>query len=117
MATKFNINIIRGSRYLKSWIYQESDKDPIDLTGLEARMAIRRKDTSNTPEITLTTSGGEIVLGATAGQVDIVLGATVTDTISIDSGVYDLEIYDPLDLDIVDTILEGSVTVRDAVTR
>ena len=119
MPTKFNLDIIRGSRYLKSFIYQDVDKVAIDLTGLDARMQIRQRHTSNSSVLELTTANGRIVLeaGAVTGQVDIVLGATETDTLTIDTGVYDLELYSAGDSDIVDTILEGNVTIRDATTR
>jgi hypothetical protein len=118
MATKYNLNIIKGSRYLKSFIYQDSSKVPIDLTGLSARMHIRERDNSPDPaEMELTTVNGRITLGGVTGQIDIILGATDTDTITIANGVYDLELYDVGDPDIVDTILEGAVTISDAITR
>lgn len=118
MATKYNLNIIRGSRYLKSFIYQDSSKVVIDLTGLSARMQIRERDNSPDPaEIELTTTNGQIVLGGVTGQIDIILGATETDALMINKGVYDMELYDSLDLDVVDTILEGAVTISDAITR
>ena len=119
MATKYNLNIIRGSRYLKSFIYKDVDKTPISLTGLSARMSIRARDNSTTSELELTTTNNRLVLEAAAvtGKIDIVLGATETDTLTIDTGVYDLELYSAGDTDIVDTVLEGLITIRDAITR
>lgn len=117
MPTKFNIKIIRGSRYLKGFIYQDSTKSPIDLTGLEARMHIRARDTDPNFALELTTANGRITLGGSAGTINIILTALETDTLTINSGVYDLEIYNPGDLDIVDTLLEGAVTINNAITR
>jgi len=118
VATKYNLKIIRGSRYLKSFTYKDVDKTPISLAGLSARMHIRKRDNSSLPEIELSSATGQIVLeaGSVTGQIDIVLGATETG-LTIDNGVYDLELYDSGDLDIVDTILEGAVTISDAITR
>lgn len=113
----FNLDIIRGSRYIKSFIYQDSSKNPIDITGLSARMHIRERPNSNSFALELTTSNGRIQVVAPDGQITINLGATETELLTIDSGVYDLELYDPADTDIVDTILEGGVTIRDAITR
>jgi len=118
MATKYNLNIIKGSRYLKSFIYQDTSKVPIDVSGLSARMHIRERDNSPDPaEMELTTTNGRIALGGVNGQIDIVLGATETDTFTITKGVYDMELYNVSDTDIVDTILEGAVTISDAITR
>jgi hypothetical protein len=117
MPTKFNLDIIRGTRYLKSFVYQDASKNPIDLTDLKARMQIREKVTSSTVELELSSDTGEIVLGGVAGTINIVIGGTATDTLTINNGIYDMEIFDPLDDDAVDTILEGQVTVREPVTR
>lgn len=117
MATKFNIDIIRGSRYLKGFTYVDSSKTPIDITGLDARMHIRRRDSSPAFDLELTTGNGRITTVPASGEINIVLTALETDTLTINSGVYDLELYDAGDLDIVDTILEGAVTIREAVTR
>lgn len=117
MSTKINLDIIRGSRYLKSFIYQTSAKIPIDLSSYQARMDIRARYASSTPELQLTTENDMLVLNTTTGQVDIILNALDTEAISIDTGVFDLEIYNPSDTEIVDTILEGTVTIRDAITR
>lgn len=117
MPTKFNIDIIKGSRYLKGFVYMDSTKTPIDITGLSARMHIRERDNSLTPEIELTTTNGRITTVPASGQLNIVLTALETESLTITSGVYDLELYDAGDLDVVDTILEGAVTITDGVTR
>ena len=117
MATKFNLDIIRGSRYLKGFEYVDSSKNPVDLTGFSARMHIREKETSTTAELELTTDNGMLTIIPVSGQINIVLSAIDTAGLTIDTGVYDLEIYNPGDTDVVDTILEGLVTIRDAITR
>ena len=117
MATKFNIDIIRGSRYIKGFTYVNSSKEAIDLTGLSARMHIREKDNSKTEELELTTDNGMLTIIPLTGQINIILTAVDTASITINKGVSDLELYDAADAEIVDTILEGIVTIRDAITR
>lgn len=117
MSTKFNIDIIKGSRYLKGFIYQDSTKTPIDLTGIDARMHIRERENSPAPEIELTTTNGRLTIIGASGQINIVLTAQETEGLTINNGVYDLELYDAGDPDIVDTILEGAVTVTEGITR
>ena len=117
MPTKFNIDIIKGSRYLKGFIYADSSKVPIDLAGLDARMQIRERDNSLTAEMELTTSNGRLTIIPGDGQINIVLTALETETLTINNGVYDLELYDSADLDVVDTILEGAVTITEGITR
>ena len=117
MPTKFNIDIIRGSRYLKSFVYQDSTRTPIDLTGLDARMQIRERESSPDPEIELTTTNGKLSIVGLDGKISIILTAIDTAGITINNGVYDLELYDSADLDVVDTILEGAVTINDGITR
>ena len=117
MPTKFNLDIIRGSRYIKGFVYADAKKNPIDITGLDARMQIREKDTSPTAEIELSTANGRITTVHGDGHINIVLTAPETEAISIDTGVYDLELFDAGNPDIVDTILMGAVTVTDGITR
>lgn len=117
MPTKFNIDIIKGSRYLKGFIYADSSKNPIDLTGLDARMQIRERDSSTNYEMELTTANGRITTVPASGQINIVLTAPETESLTITNGVYDLELFDSGDPDVVDTILEGAVTISEGVTR
>lgn len=117
MATKYNIDITKGSRYLKTFEYQTSAKVAIDLTGLDVRMQIRARENSTTPELELTTTNGRLTTTPLEGLISIVLTALETDALTISTGVYDLEIYDAGNTNIVDTILEGAVTINDGITR
>jgi len=43
--------------------------------------------------------------------------ATETDALSINSGVFDLELYDAGDLDDVTRLMEGVVSITEGITR
>jgi hypothetical protein len=118
-ATKINLTIEKGATYYKSFIWRDKTKVPISISGLSARMQIRASLNSTSFEVELTTATGEIVLeaGSETGRVDITIGATVTDALTIDIGVYDLELYDPADPDNVTRLVEGIVSVVEGVTR
>jgi hypothetical protein len=81
-------------------------------------MMIRESKDSTTIHVSLdsTTSGIVLESGAVTGQIDITIGATTTEALTFDSGVYDLEVYDPLDLEYVVRLIQGCVEVIPGVT-
>lgn len=118
-AAKVNLTIEKGAKYTKTFIWKDSTKTAISLTGLDARMQIREALDDVTFEIELTTGNGRIQLepGAETGRIDLILGATLTDALTISSGVYDLELYNSTDPDDVNRLMEGVVSIIDGVTR
>jgi len=118
-AAKVNLTIEKGAQYLKTFIWQTTAKIPISLSGLSGRMQLRSTVEASSFVIELTTVNGGIVLeaGGSIGQIDIIIGAQATDAISIDFGVYDIELYDALDLDNVNRVVEGVVSIIEGVTR
>lgn len=88
--------------------------DPYDLTGWSARMQVRKSLTSPVL-LEASTTNGKIVLGGDSGRVDIKFTDEDTDTLTVKSGVYDLELENPLGD--VFRLLEGSVTISPSVTR
>lgn len=114
-----NLTIEKGARYFKTFIWRDKTKTPISLSGLSARMHIRENLEDAGFEIELTTTNGRIQLeaGAETGRIDLVLGATLTDALSITLGVYDLELYDQTDPDDVNRLMEGVVSIIEGVTR
>jgi hypothetical protein len=116
-AATINLIIEKGAKFNKQFIWKDSSNTPVDLSNYEARMQIRETVDSATVIDELTTANGGITLGGSAGTIDLYLGATETDAIAISSGVYDLEIYDPLDDDDVTRLVEGSISIKTSVTR
>ena len=87
---------------------------PFDLTGYSARMQVRATIASASALIDLTSPTG-IVLGGTAGTIQVIITAAATAALAISEGVYDLELIDAASA--VRRLLEGTVTVAKEVTR
>lgn len=90
-------------------------RPPMDLTGYTARMHVRETVDATTSLVSLTTENSGIVLGGTAGTVELVIAADVTKDITVSQAVYDLEIVDTFSK--VTRLLEGSITFKKEVTR
>jgi hypothetical protein len=118
-AAKRNLTIEKGAKYTKTFVWRDSAKSPIDISGLQARMQIRETLTSDAFAVELTTINGRIVLeaGGETGRIDLILGATITDAITITSGVFDFELYNDSDPDDVNRLIEGVVSIVSGVTR
>jgi len=118
-AAKINLTIEKGAKYDKTFVWRDSSKVAISLAGLSARMQIREFTDSAGFELELTTTNARIVLeaGAEIGRIDLALGATLTDSLTITSGVFDLELYDAGDADNVTRLMEGVVSIVSGVTR
>lgn len=114
-AETHNITIEQGATFRLSLIWNDAAGDPINLTGYTARMQVRRKHSSADPALlSFTTEDGSITLGGSAGTVTVVGLATLTDDLTIKSGVYDLELVNGAE---VTRLIEGAVTITPEVTR
>lgn len=132
-AVKRDLYIEQGATYSISFTwYSGDDPDnpgpPIDLTGANARMQIRKTLTSSTPLLSLVSAdvgpvAARIALGGVAGTVVITMTDEDTMLLTSKSAVYDLEIELPTNSpvtpfdDPVYRILQGKVTVDLNVTR
>ena len=118
-AAKINLTIEKGAKYYKTFIWRDETKTPISLAGLSARMHIRESVDDAAFVIELTTTNGRILLEAAAetGRIDLIVGATDTDALTITTGVFDLELYNQSDPDDVNRLIEGIVSITEGVTR
>lgn len=87
---------------------------PVNLTGYTAALQVRSGWDASEPLISLATGGQGIVLGGTAGTIDVAIAATVTDGLEPGSYAYDLELYEGSD---VVRLLQGAFNVTGGVTR
>lgn len=110
---KVNLAIYQGATYDKTFTWIVSDV-PVNLTGYTARMKVRPTVSSSTVYLDLTTANGKIVLGGSAGTVQLLLSATETAALTFTTGVYDLELVSG---STVTRLIEGNVTVSKEVTR
>ena len=75
-----------------------------------------RRNYDSTPVVSLTSAlGGGITLGGVTGEIEFFVSAVVMEDLA-GQYVYDLELFDPGDPDIVYGILRGTVNVRKEVT-
>lgn len=113
LAGLLDITIEQGATFNLIMTYQDENGDPINLTGMTARMQLRRQASSAETLINLTTENGRITLGGVAGT--IALSVSATDTAALTgSGVYDFELVNG---PVVNRLLEGSFKVCNEVTR
>jgi len=108
----YNITAYQGANYSKTFTITQSDV-PFDLTGYTAAMQVREGYSSPNALLSLT-SGSGIVLGGTAGTVQINISASQSSAIPAGAYAYDLE----LTLSgAVTRLLQGSFSVVGNITK
>ena len=114
-AGAYDIEIEQGATFELHIIYKTgAPATPVNLTGWTARMQVRLNYKAIDPAlISLTTENGAITVGS-AGQIDIIGLASLTDLMPAKVCVYDLEIANGAT---VRRIVQGSATVTPQVTR
>jgi hypothetical protein len=103
----------QGSTFRRTLTYT-LDELPVDLTGYSSRLQVREAYYSEDPIVSLV-SGSGIVVGGSAGTIDILISASVTSEFPTGTHVYDLEIVSPSN--IVDRLIEGTFNVTPEVTK
>lgn len=109
-----NFTCEQGATFIRTMTLKDDADNARDLTGYSARMQVRRRLTDTTVVWEGTTGNGKIVLGASAGTVEITMTPTETGAFTRD-GVYDLEIEDGSG--VVERVLEGAFYLNLEVTR
>lgn len=113
---EFNdINAAAMPAYVSGGVVQF--REPVDLTGMTARLHIRTTmDAPDPPELELTTENGGIEVYPSAHRIDIVIADEQTEVLLVatGAGVWDIEM---LAGDEVERIDEGAVTCSPEVTR
>lgn len=103
----------QGSTFKRTLTYTLDDT-PIDLSGYSARLQVRQAHYSTEPILNIV-SGSGIVIGGSAGTIDILVSDLLTSELPAGTHVYDLEIISP-SLE-VNRLIEGNWTVTPEVTR
>ena len=120
-AGRLDLIIEQGTLFNVQLQYLEADEEtPINLSDFDGRMDIRPFQESPDSDIilTLTTSGGEIVIDGPNGIINLILTADVTTTLSFDCAVYDLELVDRLEpTEEVIRLVQGEVVLSTETTR
>jgi hypothetical protein len=92
----------------------KNDDVPVNLTGATARMHVRQKLSSEDIAIDFNTTNGRIVLGGTAGTIQLKLTALETAELEAGHFVYDLLISHGTE---VDDLIGGKFQIVPSVTH
>ena len=113
LAGLLNLTIEQGATYVLPFVYQDEAGNPINLTGMTARMQLRRQFASDSALLSLTTENGRIAITPLEGKITLSISATDTALLT-GSGVYDLELVNG---PTVSRLLEGSFDICNEVTK
>ncbi len=112
-AATWNILCDQGKTLERTVTYKVAGV-PFDNTGWQARMMARRNFNSS-PVLDLSSTTSGISLGGANGQIYLLVSAIVMEGL-VGEYIYDLELYDPLDLTVVIGVARGKINVRQEVT-
>ena len=110
----YNTTIDQGSIWNVTLVYQDSDGDPVNLTGYTAAMQLRQNYNSELPDLTLTTSNGGLTITGATGTIAVSATATQTSLLTPGFYVYDLELTSGSN---ISRLIQGQITVAEQVTR
>lgn len=113
-AGKIDLIIEKGATYRKTFIWKQTNETPINLTGYTARAQIRENEYAASFDLELTTENGGIVITPLDGKIELYISDTDTSAVSLNHGVYDLELLVGSD---VIKFLRGSVTLIEEITK
>lgn len=129
-AGRYPLYIEQGATTNFEIQYQDSNGNPVDLTGYNARMQIRPSTESNIVFLTLSSSiqpdgtglsmsGSTPFKPPTSGSIGVFISACTSSMLTFNEAVYDLEIYTPYDGDCsyVTRLIQGPVRLSKEVTR
>jgi hypothetical protein len=111
---KVNFLCPQGSTFRKRLTYK-IDETPVDLTGYSSRLQVRQNYYSTDKILDITSSSSAIIMGASAGTIDILVDDAITTAFPYGDWVYDLEIESGNGT--VDRLIEGNFIVTPEVTR
>lgn len=114
-----DITLVPGASWRRRFAFNEPGPVPLDLTGFEARAEVRNQPGGATLYISISevpSADGYIILGGTAGTVDIFISADATEILrTARSAAWDLFLENPNGED-VDQAVRGKVKIGPAVT-
>ncbi len=110
----YDITIEQGATFTLSATWKDSTGTPVNLTGYSARMQVRPNYESEEVLASLI-SPTDITLGGALGTILATISATATQLLTIQEGVYDLELQSAGG--VVTRLLQGKAIISREVTR
>jgi len=116
-AGKYTTSILQGATFQRDITWTDNTNNtPIDLTGSIVRLQARKRLTSDTTVLDLSTAtSGITITDALNGQFQILLTAAETAALDFATAVYDLEVEFPSGE--IRRVLEGTLELKKEVTR
>lgn len=113
MAGRYDFAVTQGEDFARSLLWLDEDGNPVGLTGWSAHMSVRAWPIASLLA-DLSTSGGQIVLGGTAGTIALTIPAATTALFPAGVAKYDLMVTNTTPA--TSCLLKGNVIVGQAVT-
>lgn len=114
MTTRHDIEVPQGANFVLNVQARNSDNTVLPLIGYSGKLQIRETVDSLTVLMEASTTAGTITINGPAGIVSVLVPATITETMTWNTGVYDLEVFTTPDN--VLRLLEGYATLSLEVT-
>ena len=87
MAGKYDFEIEQGATLRRSFVWTDSDNNPINLTGTTSRLQVKDRN-----GVLLSDWSNYLTVTPLDGQVDLLVPATATTALTFDTAYYDLKI-------------------------
>jgi hypothetical protein len=114
-AGTYDILCDQGATFRLSMVWKDATLTPIDLTGYAAALQVRTEAAEPGIIIELTTVGGGVGLGGSAGTISIFIDAGTSAGLDPANALYDLLMTAPSGDKT--RLLQGKFTIRAAITR
>lgn len=114
-AAVYDFTIEQGTTHRMSFLWEDSEAVPINLTSYTARMQARKAFNAEEVLINATTENGMITLIPATGEVQIELPESITALLTWSQALYDLELISSDGT--VTRLVQGSITISREVTR
>ena len=131
-AGKYNFTIEQGTTVDFAINYKDSESNPIDISGYQARMQVRPEKGSSTLYLTLSSSldgtytglnlsgsgGNSAATPPSSGSIGVYISAVSSSMLDFEKAFYDLElVYGSGNTATVTRVLEGTITLNKEVTK
>jgi hypothetical protein len=131
-AGKYNFTIEQGTTVDFAINYKDSESNPIDISGYQARMQVRPEKGSSILYLTLSSSldstytglnlsgsgGSSASTPPSSGSIGVYISAVSSSILNFEKAFYDLElVYGSGNTATVTRVLEGTITLNKEVTK